>query len=58
MIANESPHQVDARGILKHVDDDTTRAKEILLADKRLVLPNDDVRDAVEQDGTAAHGTR
>ena len=58
VIANEPPHQVDARRILKHVEGDAARAQQNLLADKRLVLPGDDLRDAVEQDGAAAHGTR
>jgi hypothetical protein len=35
VIANESPHHVDARGILKHFEIHATRAKQILLADKR-----------------------
>ena len=58
LVANESAHQVDACRILKHFEGDATRAKQLLLADKRLVLPGDDLRDAVQQDGAAAHGTR
>jgi len=56
VVANESSHQLDARRILDHVDGDATRTKQVLLAEECLVLPDDDFRDAVQQNGAAAHG--
>src|SRR5215203_6053769 len=58
VVTDESAHQVDTGGILEHVERDAARSQELLLADERLVLPDDDSRNPVEQHGAAAHRTR
>jgi len=52
---NEVRHQADARRILKHGQGDSPRTQPVFFAEKRPVLAEDDRRNAVEQDGTAAH---
>src|SRR6266851_9237145 len=55
---DERGHQVDACSILEHVDHDTARPEQRFVSHERLTLPDDDMANAVEQDGTAAHRTR
>lgn len=55
MLPDEFLHQSYASLILKNGQPDSTRPQQVLFAEERPVLGDDDVRDAVEQDGAAAH---
>ena len=55
MRGDELPHHADALVVLHHLDADAARTEEIFLAHERAVLADDDVRDAVEEDGAGAH---
>src|SRR5918999_1618727 len=58
MLGDEGLHHPDASRILDDVDAHASRSQEVLLAQKRAVPADDDVRDAVEKDRAAAHGAR
>ena len=58
MLGDESGHQSDAAFILHDLHPYSARAQQVLLAEKRAILTDDDVWNPVEQDGTAAHRAR
>src|SRR5713226_8960256 len=55
---DELRHQRDAAWILNDFDPDATRSKQLLFTEKRLILADDHVRNAVEQNCAAAHRAR
>lgn len=55
---DEFMHQLDAGGILAYFHVDSLRAHVFLRTPESFVFADDDLRDSVEQDGAAAHGTR
>lgn len=58
MIGDKTPHHPDTPFILHNLDSNSTRLKQLLLSPERLILADDDVRDAVEKNRAAAHRTR
>src|SRR4029079_4820422 len=55
---DEGLHHRGTPIVLQHVNPYASRPQQIFLALERLILADDDAADAVEQDGTAAHGAR
>jgi len=57
MLPYESSHQFDTTVILQQLDRDTPGLKELLFTHEVPVLANDDPRDPVQYDSSAAHRT-
>src|SRR6266545_2058905 len=58
MRRDEGLHHRGASLVLHHVDAHPPRAQQILLSPECLILPDDDVSDAVEENRAAAHRAR
>src|SRR5262252_5077882 len=58
MRGNERSHHRDATIVLNDVHSYAAGSQQILLAQERTVLTNDDVRDAIEKDRAGAHRAR
>ncbi len=57
MIGDESPHHPDAAFVLDHFHPHAARPQHLLFTEKRLVLSDDNVRNAVQKNGARAHRT-
>ena len=57
MVADEGGHEIDALLILDHLDRDALGSEVVFSAEKRSVLADNNMRDFVEHDCAAAHGT-
>jgi len=55
MIGDESPHHPDAAFVLDHLHPHPAQSQQLLFTEKRLVLPDDHVWDAIKQNGARAH---
>ena len=58
MGAYEIGHEAYAASVLEDVDIDASRPEKVFVAHERLVLADDDLRDAVEENRSAAHPSR
>src|SRR5262245_55408959 len=58
VVADERSHQFDAPRVLQHLDDHAAAFEQRFLAQECLVFADDDARDLVKQNGSAAHRAR
>src|SRR5688572_949187 len=55
VIGDELPHHADAGRILHHLNFDSAVVEQLLFAEERLVLPDNDARDPIQQNRAATH---
>src|SRR5438067_629282 len=58
LLGNERIHHADARNVLNDLYAHPARSQQLLFPHEGAVLADDDVRDAVEENGASAHRAR